>query len=125
MPLILAFIVTATYVFSFLFHPSSYSVNRTELIISRPAKGVKIRVGDIKNVERLTRKDLAWSVRIFGVGGLFGYYGKFSNKTIGPMTWYATRRNSYVLIQLKNNKKIIITPDEPEEFIKELSAVLR
>ncbi len=37
---------------------------------------------------------------------------------MGAMTWYATRRNNYVLITTNNNK-IIITPDNPENFVKE------
>ena len=54
---------------------------------------------------------------MFGVGGLFGYYGNFVNSTLGSMTWYATRRDKAVLITTLENKKIIVTPDSPEEFV--------
>lgn len=33
------------------------------------------------------------------------------------MTWYATRKDKTVLVQIINNKKIILTPDELEKFV--------
>ena len=58
--------------------------------------------------------------RTFGVGGLYGYYGKFYNRTFGSMTWYATRRDKLVLVKFQNKKKIILTPDEPVALIAAL-----
>ena len=43
--------------------------------------------------------------------------GKFANTKVGNMTWYATRRNKTVLLKTIDNKKIILTPDEPEKFV--------
>lgn len=60
------------------------------------------------------------TIRIFEVGGLFGYFGKFSNKKNGVMTWYCTRRNKLVMVTTEN-EKIILSPDGSEAFI----AVLR
>ena len=69
------------------------------------------------NVELLDKERLNGSIRTFGVGGLFGYWGRFANSKIGVMTWYATRRDNAVLITKFNNKKIVLTPDEPELFV--------
>ena len=33
------------------------------------------------------------------------------------MTWYATRRNKAVLVTTISDKKIVLTPDEPEQFV--------
>jgi hypothetical protein len=33
------------------------------------------------------------------------------------MTWYATRRNNVVLVTTIHQKKIILTPNEPEKFV--------
>jgi hypothetical protein len=78
---------------------------------------IKILRTDIKTVEHIDKNDLKWSIRIFGVGGLFGYWGKFRNKKMGSMTWYATRRNNVVLVTTIHQKKIILTPNEPEKFV--------
>jgi hypothetical protein len=82
---------------------------------------VHIDRNQIKSVELLDKEQLAWVFRTFGVGGLFGYYGKFANTKLGSMTWYATRRNKTVLIETLDNKKIILTPDEPEKFVAHLN----
>ena len=110
------------YAIAFAFRPAGYTVSNDQLIIHRPVKDVKIMKSDIQNAQVITKKDIGWAVRTFGVGGLFGYYGKFANSTIGNMTWYATRRDKPVLITTADNKKIIVTPDEPEQFVADLLA---
>jgi hypothetical protein len=52
------------------------------------------------------------TIRTFGVGGLFGYFGKFHTPNIGHITFYATQRVNKVLIVTKQGKKIILTPDD-------------
>jgi hypothetical protein len=98
------------------FRPVNYTVTTEYLIIHRPLKDVKIERKMIQSVSALDKSDLAWSVRIFGSGGLFGYFGKFSNRTLGSMTWYATRKDKAVLIK-SYHKKMILTPDEPDQFV--------
>jgi len=101
----------------FSFRPVSYILTPDQLIIHRPLSNIKILRTDIKTVEHIDKNDLKWSIRIFGVGGLFGYWGKFRNKKMGTMTWYATRRNNVVLVTTIHQKKIILTPNEPEKFV--------
>lgn len=108
------------YAIAFAFRPAGYTVSRDQLIIHRPLKNVTLAKSDIQTAQVITKKDIGWAVRTFGVGGLFGYYGKFANSTIGNMTWYATRMDKPVLITTVHDKKIIVTPDEPEQFVTDL-----
>lgn len=110
------------YFLAFAFRPVRYTVTDDELIINRPLLDVKINRADIKSVESINREVLSGSVRTFSVGGLFGYYGKFANAGLGGMTWYATRKDKPVLIKTADNKKIIVTPDDPDDFVAEFSA---
>lgn len=103
----------------FSFRPISYKLTENNLIIHRPLSDVKIDRSEIKGVEQLEKSTLSLAVRIFGVGGLFGYWGKFSNAKLGTMTWYATRKTNAVLVTTIHNKKIILTPNEPERFVTE------
>jgi hypothetical protein len=73
-------------------------------------------------VQLLDKETLSWSVRVFGVGGFFGYFGKFANTKLGTMIWYATPKDNIVLVEMLNNKKIILTPDEPEKFVTNSNA---
>ncbi len=107
------------YLIVVLFKPRYYNLNYEELIINRTIGNVSIRKIGIKSVEIIDKEKLKGSIRTFGVGGLFGYFGKFYNSSFGAMTWYATRRSNYVLIKTSTNKKIIITPNNPDDFVKE------
>lgn len=107
------------YLIVVLFKPRYYNLNYEKLIINRTIGNVSIRKSGIKSVEIIDKEKLKGSIRTFGVGGLFGYFGKFYNSTFGAMTWYATKRSNYILIKTTSNKKIIITPNNPEDFVKE------
>ena len=113
-----------SYLIAFAFKPINYSLNNDEVIIHRLLKDVKIDRKKIKNVEQLNKEQIGWALRGFGVGGLFGYYGLFASTKLGRMTWYATRRNKAVLLQTIGNKKIIITPNDPDKFVADFNAQL-
>ena len=95
-----------------------YYVDGKQLIIRRGLFDVRIPRRDIISVELLDRSDLKGAIRIFGVGGMFGYVGTYANLKMGSMTWYATRRDRPVLIRT-SKKKIVVTPDEPELFLQQ------
>ena len=116
-PIITSVLLLVIYFGTFLFRPINYNLTNEKLIIHRPLTDVKIDRKEIKSVEQLDKGKLAWTIRTFGVGGLFGYWGRFSNRKIGSMTWYATRRNKAVLVTTISDKKIVLTPDEPEQFV--------
>ena len=118
-PIFTTIILALIYFGTFSFRPISYKLTDNKLIIHRPLSDIKIDRTEIKSVEQLDKAKLSWAVRIFGVGGLFGYWGKFSNTKIGSMTWYATRRNNAILVTTIHNKKIVLTPNEPGKFVTE------
>ena len=117
-------ILVLIYLIVFLYRPLYYRTTDKFLVIHRFLSDIKINLIDIKSVELLDKERLNGTIRIFGVGGLFGYWGKFHNSKIGTMIWYATRRNNTVLITTINDKKIVLTPDEAELFVSELTAII-
>lgn len=121
-PISTTIIFLLIYFLVFIFRPVSYIVTSEELIVHRPLFDVKIKRADINSVQSIDEKTISGSIRTFGVGGLFGYYGKFANAGLGGMTWYATRKDKLVLIKTADNKKIIVTPDDPDNFVAEFSA---
>ena len=112
----------AIYFTTFSFRPIDYNITSDKLVIHRAIKDVIIKREDIRSVQPIHKNQMKWTIRTFGVGGLFGYYGEFVNSNFGNMTWYATRRDKTVLIETIDDKKLIVTPDQPEAFIKELIA---
>lgn len=110
------------YFISFAFRPISYVVTKEEIIVRRPILNVHIKRTDVKSAELIERNKIKGSIRTFGVGGVFGYYGNFVNFSIGRMTWYATRKDKPVLVKTIDNKKIIFTPNDPDKFVSELNS---
>lgn len=109
------------YGLAFALRPAGYVVTADEVIISRPLLSVHIQRADIRRVVALPTSALSASIRLFGVGGLFGYYGKYTTSGLGRTTWYATRRDTPVLVETTDNKKYILTPDEPGSFVGALA----
>ena len=97
---------------SWLYAPKSYTFENNELSINRPIGKVKIKLADIKQVRKLDEKETEGTIRTFGVGGLFGYFGKFHIPKIGHSTFYSTQQKNKILIVTNNDKKIVITPDD-------------
>jgi hypothetical protein len=104
---------------AYLYRPLHYDLNSRELVIHRPLNPVVIPREDIEGVQLVDATEMKGTIRIFGVGGLFGYYGQFLNSRLGSMTWYATRRNKMVLLHTRDNTKIVLSPDEPEVFVSQ------
>ncbi len=118
-PILTALIPLIIFTIPILYKPINYSIESRNIIIHRFINQVVILKSKIESVEQIEKETLKGTIRSFGVGGLFGYFGKFYHNKFGIMTWYATRRNNYVLIITSSSKKIILTPDNPEDFVKE------
>jgi len=110
-PLILFFIVV------YFFRPNNYSVSPDKLLIHRMINNIEIERNNIQSVQEIDKSQVKNSLRTFGIGGFFGSFGKFWNGKLGSMIWYVTRKNNFVLVETKDQKKIILTPDKPEEFV--------
>jgi hypothetical protein len=110
------------YGLAFALRPAGYVVTKKEVLVSRPLLNVHLKRTDIRRVVVLPAQDLSASIRLFGVGGLFGYYGNYTNTTLGRTTWYATRRDTPVLVETTDNKKYILTPNDPAGFVGALAA---
>ena len=99
-----------------MYAPSWYEIDAGQLIIHRNVGQVSIALSEIAEVKQQDGV-IGRSIRTFGVGGVFGFYGKFYTDGIGSATFYATQRKNWVWVKLKNRKNILLTPDMPGEFV--------
>lgn len=106
---------------SYGYSPRSYIISNKHLIIQRPFDKKIFDKNKIQSIKPIKKSDLKGTIRTFAVGGLFGYYGDFKNKKFGEMIWYVTNRNKIILIETINDKKILISPENNERFIKEMT----
>ena len=97
----------------YAFRPVAYTVTESLIIIKRPAGNVTIPAETVRDVYRASKDSMGWMLRTFGNGGLFGYYGHFRSSNLGNLVLYATRRDRYVILELNDRRKIVLTPDDP------------
>jgi hypothetical protein len=107
---VLIFLV-GTLLLCFLYAPQKYSITENKLIIHRPISDKYILIDSITEIRKVDKSELKGTIRTFGVGGLFGNYGKFYIPALGNVTLFATQSKNYVLI-ITNKRKILITPDD-------------
>ena len=107
---LLLFVATIT--ISYLYSTNRYSVTNDELIIHRPINDRIINLSDITDIQNVDSTDFSGTIRTFGNGGLFGYYGKYYNSKIGNMTWHVTQKKNKILVRTQQGDKIIISPDD-------------
>lgn len=97
---------------AWIFSISSYSLSEDYLTIHRPIGDVKISLDEIKEIRHLDKFNMLGTIRTFGSGGLFGYYGKFYIPKLGHVNMFCTQRIHQILIITKDEKKRIISPDD-------------
>jgi len=96
--------------------PRAFYISEHNLTVNRLGPDVVIRVNDIQGIRRVHRKDFGLTIRIFGVGGFFGYYGHYYSFRIGKFKAYATNLKSLVLITCDDRKKYVLSPENADEF---------
>lgn len=121
----LSILLGFTLIFSWGYAPIAYEVNSTDLIIHRKFSNKTIKILQIKTVKKLIKTDLSHTIRTFGVGGLFGYFGRFNSPKLGKLKVYASRWDYFILVQLKDGTNYMFTPDEQDQMEEALQEVLK
>ena len=105
----------------FVLRPRYYIVYEDRIIIKRLFRSVTIPRNEIRLCRTITEKELGPLIRVFGVGGLFGYFGKFFSSSLGAVRLYATQQHNLVLLYVNKDRKILLSPDEPAAFTRKVS----
>lgn len=111
---IIGFIVLLiTIAVSFSLRPTDYVIDGDNIIIHKPF-GKKTVLSDVQRLEEVR----ATGIRTFGVGGLFGYFGRFNGDDI----WFVTNRKRAIRVS-SHGKTYLISPNLPSEFIRKFESV--
>ena len=110
-----AALATVTF-FCYLYAPIAYELTDDQLTV-RLRLGQKVFPG-VTGCTTLTARP-PMGLRLWGNGGLFAATGIFWNKAYGVFRAYLTsaRYQDYVLVETRT-QKILISPENPEEFVK-------
>jgi len=114
---LLAGLIPIIFMIATLFAPIGYTVTESSMIINRLGTNIIVPIAKIDRIRRITNKEIKFPIRICGVGGFCGSYGKFYNHKFGVFQAYITNRKTLIFIEYNNCKKILISPEKPEEFL--------
>ena len=106
---------------AYAYSPCDYAIADGTLVVRRWIGDIRIPLGEIVSCRKSTKEDFAGCLRLWGSGGLFGYYGLFRTSRLGKCTWYMTHRSNAVVIQTAA-KTILLSPDDVEGFLATLGA---
>jgi hypothetical protein len=108
---LLALVVGLAYAWS----PRGYCVSRDSITVKRLIGDVRVPLERVRELRRATPDDWRGSLRLWGSGGLFGYYGLHRTSRLGRCTWYMTNcKNAVVLVT--EEKTTIYSPDDVDGF---------
>ena len=121
-----ALLVIAIYSWIWLrFRPSAFIVRPDAIEVEWPLKRGRIPRDDIVGVRILKqgelRREIGWGARV-GAGGLWGGFGWLWTSRRGIVQMYISRTDQFVWIERKNGRPWLITPEEPEAFVRAVSS---
>lgn len=123
-PLHSVLLACLTFAFLFLayaYSPRAYLVSSRAIIVKRPIGIVEIPLADVREARSAAGEDLNGCIRLWGSGGLFGYYGLFRTSGLGKSTWYVTDRRKCVAI-VTAAKTFVLSPDDVDGFLAAVRA---
>lgn len=106
------FVLAVAYAYS----PRGYSVEGNVLWVDRLAGRARFDLDGLREARLAEQDDLRGCIRLWGNGGLFGYYGLFRTTRLGRCTWYVTNR-SRAAILVSGAKTALFSPDDMDGFL--------
>lgn len=103
--------------------PTQFVVHQNALEVIWPLKRQEIPRNSISGVRIIDGRDLGWCMRI-GAGGLWGGFGWLWTRRRGVVQMYISRKDNLVLIERTSGRSWLISPERPQEFVKEVCSAL-
>jgi len=92
-----------------------YSVADGRLLVHRLGWSTKFDLSELTSAEFSPGATMG-SIRVMGIGGLFGFIGRFRNEMLGVYRAYATDSANTVVLDF-GGSKVVVTPENPAEFV--------
>jgi hypothetical protein len=102
--------------------PRGYAIGNGHLRVLRNGwPSLDVPLEDVRSVALLDPDALRGSLKLAGMSGLFGYYGRFRSPTLGSFRLHATRGAGLVLVRTATSV-LVLTPEPPDGFAEVLVA---
>lgn len=107
----IAFLLFLAMCLTYAYSARGYVCQGGTILIKRLVGDVTIPLDGLREARVATKDDFRGCVRLWGSGGVFGYYGLFRTSKLGKCTWYATNRRNLVVV-VTDAKTVVISPDD-------------
>lgn len=123
--LVPALLVIGIYAWVWLrFRPSAFVIRPDAIEVEWSLKRRRIPRDDIAGIRLLRegelRREVGWGARV-GAGGVWGGFGWLWTSRRGIVQMYISRTDRFVWIERTNGRPWLITPEEPEAFVRAAS----
>jgi hypothetical protein len=108
---------------AFAYSPRGYTVSDRSITVKRLAGNVQVLLENVREARRINADDLRGCIRLWGSGGLFGYYGLFRTTSLGRSTWYVTNRKNAVVVMAEGTT--LYSPDDVDGFLAAIQTCVR
>ncbi|NSL86681.1 PH domain-containing protein [Chitinophaga solisilvae] len=120
---LLLFILIPAIVIAGCLSPRYYKIEADAILIKRPLFPITILLDDVVRLRSITEEELGTSLRMMGIGGVFGYLGTYWSAEIGKYQRWSTNRESLVLIE-SQNRKWVISPSDADHFVRNVNKMI-
>jgi len=111
-----ALALVAVIALAFAFSPRAFEISGGAFRVKRLIGNVVFPLTSLRFVRDATTADFRGCVRLWGSGGLFGYYGLFWSKTLGKSKWYVTDRAKAVVVT-DGSQTVLVSPEDRDGFL--------
>jgi hypothetical protein len=98
----------------------SYTIGEGALLIRRLFWNTRIDLAGLQSA-RFDPAAVRGSIRTCGNGGLFSFTGWYWNSQLKSYRAFATDPKQVVVLTF-DKRRVVVTPENPEEFVRELAA---
>ncbi len=106
---------------SYAYSPRGYTISEQAILVERLFGNARIPLDGIRELRVAAADDFQGCIRLFGNGGLFGYYGLYQTSKLGKCTWYVTNRSKSVVV-VTGTKTAVFSPDDVDGFLAAIRA---
>lgn len=115
---VLVGVITVAVAASYGYAPRFVELTATELVLHRGIGRKAICYADMCRIEPYARKGLP--VRVCGIGGVFGFIGRYSNTEYGSYFSYVGDYSQAFFVVLKDGKRYLLSCEDREAVVAEV-----
>jgi len=104
--------------FAALFTIRGYTITPDAILVHRLFWNTRLPLAGLQSVESRPNV-MRWSIRTFGIGGVFSISGFYWNNVLGTYRAFVTDPKQTVVLSYPK-RTVVLSPAHPEDFVREL-----